>query len=40
MTVSNPALASRRLLLDAWRTVRRLTRQVERRMRYRRLGWV
>ena len=40
MTVAAPPLAGRRLLLDTWRTVRRLTRQVERRMRYRRLGWV
>ncbi len=40
MSVSNPVLASRRLLLDTLRTVRRLARQVERRLRYRRLGWV
>ena len=40
MTVSNPALASRRLFMDTLRAVRRLARQAERRMRYRRLGWV
>ena len=40
MIVSNPALAGRRLLGDALRTIRRVARQVERRMRYKRLGWV
>ena len=40
MTVPHPVLAGRRLVWDTMRTVRRLARQVERRMRYRRLGWV
>ena len=40
MPFPHPALLSRRFLLDGLRTVRRLARQVERRMRYRRLGWV
>ena len=40
MTVQNPAATVRRLLLDGFRTVRRLARQAGRRMRYRRLGWV
>ena len=40
MTVSDPVRASRWLLGDALRTLRRVARQVERRMRYRRLGWV
>ncbi len=40
MTVLNPALVPRRILAGTFRAVRRLARQVERRMRYRRLGWV
>ena len=40
MTVPNPAVAGRRLLWDTVRMVRRFARQAERRMRYRRLGWV
>ncbi len=40
MTVSKSALTPRRLLLDTFRVVRRLARQLERRMRYKRLGWV
>ena len=40
MTAPNPALASQRLIWDTLRMVRRVARQIERRMRYRRLGWV
>ena len=40
MTVQNPVVVGRRLALEALRTFRRLTRQIERRLRYRRLGWV
>ena len=40
MTVQNPVVIGRRLTSDALRTVRRLARQLERRLRYRRLGWV
>ena len=40
MTVQNPVVVGRRFTSEALRTVRRLTRQIERRLRYRRLGWV
>ena len=40
MTVQTPAVAARRLLTESLRSLRRLTRQLERRLRYRRLGWV
>ncbi|WP_256430073.1 hypothetical protein [Caulobacter sp. S45] len=40
MTAHKPPAFGRPLLWNAWRMVRRLVRQVERRMRYKRLGWV
>ena len=40
MTLANPAAAGVRIIWATLRTVRRLARQAERRMRYRRLGWV
>ncbi len=40
MTVYNPVPGSRRILWNALRSLRRFTRQVERRLRYKRLGWV
>lgn len=40
MTDPNPVAATRRLMVDAFRTLRRIARQIERRQRYRRLGWV
>ena len=40
MTEVQPVGAAQRLVLGAFRTVRRVARQLERRLRYRRLGWV
>lgn len=40
MTARNPVLAAQRAVSSALRSCRRLLRQLERRARYRRLGWV
>ncbi len=40
MTDRNPVLAARRGAWSLLRSCRRLLRQIERRVRYRRLGWV
>ncbi len=40
MTYRSTVPLPRRLVLDVFRTMRRLARQIERRQRYRRLGWV
>ncbi len=40
MTIHAPLTVVRRVLADALRTARRLARQLQRRARYRRLGWV
>ena len=40
MTERTPLAAAQRLITQPLRTIRRLTRQLERRIRYRRLGWV
>ena len=40
MTDRPLALAPQRLVSQTLRTLRRIARQLERRLRYRRLGWV
>ncbi len=40
MTDRTLVVATRRLVSRTMRTFRRLARQIERRQRYRRLGWV
>ena len=40
MIVHSPAVSARRFVSDLFRSLRRVVRQVERRQRYRRLGWV
>ena len=40
MLALRPVAATRRTLIEVFRSVRRVLRQVERRQRYRRLGWV
>lgn len=40
MTVRNPVVVAQRLVSETFRSVRRMARQLERRLRYRRLGWV
>jgi hypothetical protein len=40
MTARNPVVVAQRLVSEVLRSFRRISRQVERRLRYRRLGWV